>query len=68
MQLVFDNLNARLYNPEEYVYYKNANQVELDFKALLSAEWHLFLPIFLKFLKIFILYTYLPFVFLVQSQ
>jgi len=34
VQLVFDN--ARLYNPEESVYYKNANQVELDFKALLS--------------------------------
>ena len=42
MQLVFDN--ARLYNPEESVYYKNANQVELDFKALLSAKWHSFLP------------------------
>lgn len=36
VQLVFDN--ARLYNPEESVYYKNANQVELDFKALLSAK------------------------------
>ena len=36
VQLVFDN--ARLYNPEESVYYKNANQVELDFKALFSAK------------------------------
>lgn len=36
VQLVFDN--ARIYNPEESVYYKNANQVELDFKALLSTK------------------------------
>lgn len=36
VQLVFDN--ARVYNPEESVYYKNANQVELDFKALLNAR------------------------------
>lgn len=36
VQLVFDN--ARMYNPEESVYHKNANQVELDFKALLSAR------------------------------
>ncbi|KAF8813828.1 Bromodomain-containing protein [Phlegmacium glaucopus] len=36
VQLVFDN--ARLYNPEESVYYKNANQVEIDFQALLGAR------------------------------
>ena len=37
VQLVgFDN--ARLYNPEEYIYYKNANQTELDFKAMLNAN------------------------------
>ena len=52
VQLVFDN--ARLYNPEESVYYKNANQVELDFKALLNAKWHWFLYTYLLFVLVYI--------------